>query len=293
MRQPRYPVVWFLVWTYLLTFVGQGIHHFVVQRLSAGTPPGTSLGESPVTAWFPYGFYVTNVGPSLVGLLMTLALYGWAGAGRLIARLAPWSVGRSWPVLAAGLFLPLAGVLVSLMLAGEAQPKRWELSSYVYAAVVSGGLLGPGICEELGWRGFALPHLQRRYSALTSSLVVGVAWALWHWPNYFIMSQPHPYWAFAALIPMGMAASIIYTWVYNSTGGNLFAVVVLHGATVSAPKPSEAPGGAAAVIGPLFYVVIAVVLVWKYGAANLSRRERVMSGPPGGGIDAVGEAGEE
>jgi CAAX protease family protein len=163
-------------------------------------------------------------------------------------------------------------------------PGSWRLSSYLYTAIISGGLIGPGICEEIGWRGFALPHLQRRYSAFTSSLIVGVAWAFWHWPNYVIPSDPPPWWRFAALVPMSMAASILFTWVYNSTGGNLFAVVVLHGAIYAALNVSPAADSAVAaqegVIGPLLYAIIAIVLVWRYGAVNLSWRTRVVTDSP-------------
>jgi membrane protease YdiL (CAAX protease family) len=167
-------------------------------------------------------------------------------------------------------------------------PGSWQLSTYLYGAIVAGGLLGPGICEEIGWRGFALPLLQRRYSALVSSLIIGGAWAIWHWPNYFIASMhPHPFWAFAASIPMGMAASILYTWVYNSTGGSLFAVVVLHGATVSTPG-MPASAGLAAVIIPSLYAIIAIGLVWRYGPVNLSWREKVVAEPPNQAVNPSG-----
>jgi membrane protease YdiL (CAAX protease family) len=284
MQQPRIPVLWFFVFTYVLTAVGQSINAYVMHRLSAGTAPGTPIEVSPVWAWRPYGFYVTNVGPSLVGLLMTSYLYGLPGVRRLAVQLAPWSVGRAWPVLAVCLFLPLLFVVFPLTILNtfgvSDPPDSWQLSTYLYSAIISGGFIGPGLCEELGWRGFALPHLQRRYSALVSSLIIGVAWAVWHWPNYFIASiHPHPFWAFAAAIPMGMAASVLYTWVYNSTGGSLFAVVVLHGATVATPS-MPASADSAPVIIPSLYALIAIGLVWRYGAANLSWRERVVAEPP-------------
>jgi uncharacterized protein len=280
MRQPRFPVLWFFVFTYVLTVVGQGVYFYVLHRLSAERPAGTPIGVNP--AWMPYGFYITNAGPSLVGLLMTLYLYGLPGVRRLAKQLTPWSVGRAWPVLAVCLFLPLLVVVVPFTILAPGAVSEalssWRLSTYLYVAIIAGGLIGAGLCEEIGWRGFALPHLQRRYSALVSSLIIGVAWALWHWPNYFIASiHPSPFLAFAAAIPMGMAASILYTWVYNSTGGSLFAVVVLHGATV-APLPSLGADVVVLqrVIVPLLYATIAIGLVWRYGAANLSWRDRVV-----------------
>lgn len=75
MRQLRFPVLWFFVVTYVLTVLGQGINLYFLHRLSAGTVAGP-IEDSPGLAWRPYGFYLTNVGPSVVGLLMTLDLYG-------------------------------------------------------------------------------------------------------------------------------------------------------------------------------------------------------------------------
>ena len=76
--------------------------------------------------------------------------------------------------------------------------------------------------------------------------------------------------------------SVIYTWIYNSTGGSLFAVVVLHGATIASGKLFAGrelfdPTG---VITGLLCVVIAAWLVWRYGATNLSWRDRVVAEPP-------------
>ena len=296
MQQPRFPVLWFFVFTFLLTAVEQGVNLYVMQRLSAGVTAGTAIEETPVWQWRPYGFYITNAGPSLVGLLMSVYLYGIAGFRRLVAQLAPWSVGRAWPVLAVCLLLPLLGVVLPstiLSTLGVSDPlDSWHLSTYLYSAIVIGGFIGPGICEELGWRGFAMAHLQRRYSALVSSLIIGVAWALWHWPNYFIASlHPHPCWAFAASIPMGIAASILYTFVYNSTNGSLFAVVVLHGATVAAPSMLASAGSAAAVIVPSLYAIIAIGLVWRYGAVNLSWRQKVVAEPPNKAVNPSGGSG--
>jgi len=222
---------------------------------------------------------------SLVGLLMVLWLHGLAGIRRLAFQLRPWLLGQGWPVLAVCLLLPLGvAVLPVKILAAlgvAVPPLQWEgWSNYLYGAVIGEGFIGPGLFEEIGWRGFALPHLQRRYSALVSSLIIGLVWAFWHFPNFFFFTPT----MLAVFVPMGIVMSVIYTWVYNSTGGSLFAVVVLHGATIAPGKlfaggdaGGSLPGG---VITGLLYVVIAVWLVWRYGAANLSWRDRVVAEPP-------------
>ncbi len=152
-------------------------------------------------------------------------------------------------------------------------------------------MIGPGLFEEIGWRGFALPHLQRRYSALVSSLIIGLVWAFWHFPNFPAFTPP----ILAAFVPKVIVMSLIFTWVYNSTGGSLFAVVLLHGAIIASAMLFAGPddGGSLRedVIDGLLYAVIAVGLVWRYGAANLSWRDRVVAEPPNNCVSRSGESG--
>jgi membrane protease YdiL (CAAX protease family) len=237
--------------------------------------------------WVRYAPLVTGTGPTLAGLLLAFYLDGLPGLRRLGIQLSPWSAGRAWPVLVACLLLPLAVIVlpVAILAAVGAVPApSWPGPGYLYGAVIGGGFLEPGLFEEVGWRGFALPHLQRRYSALVSSLVIGVVWAFWHWPNFLIPSYPLPWWYLPAFVPLIVAVSVLFTWVYNSTGGSLFAAVVLHGAINTALdlRAARAEGVAERedVVALVFFTALAVGLVWRYGATNLSRRDRVVVAGP-------------
>ena len=284
MRRSLSPVLWFFVLAYVITGAGVCVNFYALRG-----PPGAPI-NSQTMPWLPYASYVLWAGPCLSALLMTLFLYGLPGVRRLALQLAPWSVGRAWPVLAVCLLLPLVvevlPVKILAALAVSVPHLYWEgWPHYLYGAVIGAGLIGPGLFEEIGWRGFALPHLQRRYSALVSSLIIGLVWAFWHFPNFFFFTPTR----LAVFVPMGIVISVIYTWVYNSTGGSLFAVVMLHGATIAPGKlfaGGDAGGWLPGVITGLLYVVIAVGLVWRYGAANLSWRDRVMAEPPNQGAAA-------
>jgi membrane protease YdiL (CAAX protease family) len=283
MRRSRFPVLWFFVFAYVITGVGMCVNFLAFRRLPGGTPIN----------WLPYAPYVLWAGPCLSALLMTLFLYGLAGVRRLAVQLSPWSVGGAWPVLAVCLLLPLGVVALTVRILaalGVAVPplQGGGWSNYLYGAVIGGGLIGPGLFEEIGWRGFALPHLQRRYSALVSSLIIGFVWAFWHFPNFFAITPS----MLAVFVPMGMVLSLIYTWAYNSTGGSLFAVVLLHGATIASGKLLARPDAGVSlgqgVIAGLPYAVIAAALVWRYGAANLSWRDRVVAEPPNNCVNRSG-----
>jgi CAAX protease family protein len=85
--------------------------------------------------------------------------------------------------------------------------------------------------EEVGWRGFALPLLQRRYPALTAALLVTPIWALWHLPFFFTVTT---YRNFALPGYVGFVfglgcGSVILTWLYNGTGGSILACAIWHG----------------------------------------------------------------
>jgi membrane protease YdiL (CAAX protease family) len=90
-------------------------------------------------------------------------------------------------------------------------------------------VLGP-LSEEIGWRGYALGRLQTRWNALTSSLIVGLVWALWHLPLFMMVGSSYhelglPFISFLAGI---MANSVLYTWLYNNTKQSIWSAILLH-----------------------------------------------------------------
>ena len=94
-------------------------------------------------------------------------------------------------------------------------------------------LYGP-LPEELGWRGYALDGLQARYSALFSSLILGVVWALWHLPLFFMKGQwQHDVLKFGTLdfwtfISSPIFLSILFTWIYNNTNRSTLSAIFFH-----------------------------------------------------------------
>jgi membrane protease YdiL (CAAX protease family) len=93
----------------------------------------------------------------------------------------------------------------------------------------------PPILEEFGWRGYALDRLQLDRSALGASLLLGVVWAVWHLPLFFVEgSFQREFVGFATsgfwLFMIGIVAlSVIFTWVYNHTSRSILGIILLHG----------------------------------------------------------------
>jgi membrane protease YdiL (CAAX protease family) len=87
-----------------------------------------------------------------------------------------------------------------------------------------------GLGEELGWRGFALPRLLSRYSALTSSLLLGAIWALWHLPYGLTAGSATAHRPFYEHLSPILASSVLFTWLFNNTRGSILLAVLFHAA---------------------------------------------------------------
>lgn len=196
---------------------------------------------------------VITFGPAVAALVMTAALQGRPGLGRLWARMRAWRVGRRWYGVAL-LLIPLFYIVGTIVLPGT-------LASYApespVALVVTwiivltlGGVIGGPLGEEPGWRGFALPRLQAQLGPLGGTLLLGFVWAGWHFPQFFMQE-----WAdqngglsaatlatFAATV---LAIAVILTWIFNHTGGSVLLAMIAH----SSVNTSQA------VLNPLFPAV--------------------------------------
>lgn len=98
------------------------------------------------------------------------------------------------------------------------------LAGAVSMLVTDTGPLG----EEFGWRGFALPFLLRRRPPLAAALILGVVWAFWHLPTFFIPTLSQSRVSFLVFLPNSIALSVIMTWLYRRTGGDLLLMILVH-----------------------------------------------------------------
>jgi membrane protease YdiL (CAAX protease family) len=172
-------------------------------------------------------------GPSLAAFIMTGLTEGMAGIRGLLRRIVLWRVGLRWYLFAL-LGIPAITVLGAVVLPGVVgsfeTPALSMVLTYPVSFVVTLVIGGP-LGEELGWRGFALPRLQRFYGPLVGSLVLGLLWAFWHLPYFWMPEWGTPKGTILDIVWFvlaDIALTIIYTWVFNNTKGSLLIVILVH-----------------------------------------------------------------
>jgi uncharacterized protein len=134
--------------------------------------------------------------------------------------------------------------------------------------------------EELGWRGYALDRLQRKWNALVSSLVLGMIWAVWHMPIFFIrgslLSEVVPLWSKQFWVSMGpgiLAIAVVMTWIYNNTQRSTLAAILFHFMMNFTLEFLRLPGDLK-IYQFVWLTIIAVVVTIAYGPATLKRKVR-------------------
>lgn len=168
--------------------------------------------------------------PSLVALALTAHAEGREGVGALLGRILRWEVGVRWYVFALGYMaaVKLAAALVHRAVTG-AWPRFGETPLYIMAmAILVSTWVQAG--EEIGWRGYALPRLAERLGLAPASLLLGVLWAVWHLPLFYIPGADTSGQSFPLYLAQVTALSAAMAWLYWKTGGSLLLVMVLHAA---------------------------------------------------------------
>jgi membrane protease YdiL (CAAX protease family) len=177
----------------------------------------------------------TFSGPTVAALIVTGATEGRAGVWRLLKRFVQWRVRPQWYIVALGINL-LIWLLAYTTLIGSAMlvaaVTHWSLLLSTFLPLVAFGIIIPSIAEEPGWRGFALPRLQQRHSPVVASLILGALHGLWHLPALMTINfGPLPIANYLPFMLTAVFATVIYTWVYNHTGGSILLAMLLHAAS--------------------------------------------------------------
>ena len=223
--------------------------------------------------------FVGSFGPAVAGGMLTKAQGGSLKAW--LTDMARFRIGARWWLFAVGLPVALAAVSAVVYATWVGPLDLSTLSRRVplwLVGLVAISLVGGGN-EELGWRGYALPNLQRNYGALTASIVVGVVWAVWHLPLYVLPGGLYAGRPFSLFAPFVVLFSVVMTWFYNSTGGSVPAAMVLHAGLNSAnaliPTPlsdqaMQSLSGWTLEVRLVCFALLALALVALYGRETLS-----------------------
>lgn len=174
-------------------------------------------------------------GPAISAILIVYSIKGKDGLEELKERCFKWDVHWSWIILC--FFGPFALFAIAVLINFFITNTWFDLLGYMasngfYEFYGLGFLiwlwinaLSYGIFEEIGWRGFALPKLQERHTALTATLILSIFWALWHIPAFFykLPLTIVPFWFMGLII-----GAIIMTFIFNSTKGSVLMVMLFH-----------------------------------------------------------------
>ena len=120
-----------------------------------------------------------------------------------------------------------------------------------------------GLSEEPGWRGFALPRLQGRFSPLTSSIILGVLWAVWHAPARFggieakTLEDTLVEWVLILFI------TVIMTWFYNRTEGSILVTALFHASMNTASRFLQGTLGAIILLIASMIFLVIIDKMWK------------------------------
>ena len=213
-----------------------------------------------------------GLGPMLAAILVSAYESGGAGARALFGQLLRWRVSLKWYLIA---LLGIAALELSVIPVRLASGGSVDGGSLLGALGVAPfhflfvALIGGGLDEEMGWRGYALPRLQGRLGPLTANLLLGVVWAFWHLPLWFFPGYFPAGSSFGLYVVSTVALSFLIGWVYNGTGGSLLLAVLAHTASDVADNLRTAAlgpsgfGGELLLTGAFVAAAVAVVVLTR------------------------------
>ena len=217
--------------------------------------------------------------PSLVAVALTARTDGHAAVARLLRRAVEGPAEPRWYVFAVTYIaaIKLAAALLHRLAAG-AWPVFGQQTVLVMAgAIVVSTPVQAG--EEIGWRGYALPRLARRFGFGPASIVLGVIWACWHLPLFFmpLPGSDTVGQSFPVYVVQVTAISVAMAWLYWRTHGSLLITMLMHAAVNNTKDivPSAVPDAANPwTLNASLVAWLTAMLLWTCAVYFLSQMRR-------------------
>lgn len=212
-------------------------------------------------------FILAVYAPAIAALLLVGFTAGRSGIGRFLSRLLLWRASSWWYS-----FLLLGFPAISFAgaaLKGNAMTAPMFTESVAALLPLIGFMAVLGPVEEIGWRGFALPILQRRLVPFWAGLVLGVIWAVWHLPAFILSGTPQAAWGFMPFFAGSVACSVILTSLFNNARGSVLLAMLFHFQMNNPLWPDAQP------YDMYVYVAAAVVIVWLNRRSLFSKASAV------------------
>ena len=205
--------------------------------------------------------------PGMVALLLTANTDGIRGVKALLARILLADVPVRFYVLALTYIavVKISAAILHWSITGVWPPFGTGSIALIPLAILFSTPFQAG--EELGWRGFALPRLADRFGLRIASLLLGVIWALWHLPQFYIAGGDAYHQSFPVWVAQVVAMSVALAWLYAKSGGSLLLVMLMHSAINNSKdivvSGAPIPPGVFSLNAPLMaWLVLGVMWIW-------------------------------
>lgn len=199
-------------------------------------------------------FFLAVYAPAIAAFIIVARTSGVSGLKRFLGRVLLWRCSSAWyAFLIIG--VPLI-FIVGSVIRGNLLTEPFPFMSFhtLLAALALAAIKGP--IEEFGWRGLALPLLQRKLAPVWAGLVLGVIWGLWHFPAFLLSGTQQSEWSFAAFFAGCLAISIVTTALFNRSRGSILLSALFHFQLMNPIFPDAQP------YDTYLLVIAAVVIVW-------------------------------
>lgn len=235
----------FLMITFGLAWSILGLYVVLPDRMSATF--GQLTGNHPL-------FFLAVYAPAIAAFFLVIHQGGIAGLRHFLGRALLWHCSAGWyAFLIIG--IPLIFISGSAMRGNLfTEPFPFASFSTLLGALVLAAIKGP--IEEFGWRGLALPLLQRKCAPFWAGLILGMVWGLWHLPAFLLSGTQQSQWSFTSFFIGCLAISIIATALFNNSRGSILLSAFFHFSLMNPIFPDAQP------YDTYMLLVVAVLIVW-------------------------------